>query len=243
MKQQQSKEPTQDDSEEEFPELAAQARERRRLRALGAINSSTPSGPQSTTSLPAAHDQFLTPNTPAYDPVIFILITSPIPNTNPLIVHRKLSQRFQEIRTLWCDRQGFSKEFAASVFLTWRNRRLYDVTTCKSLGIKVDAEGKVIDKGSSSGLGDLDGKVHVEAMTDEILEEVKKNGPSSTQLAGQEDEDEEGERAKTPPKPAEEQVRIKLKAKDYEELKLIVKPVSSMSAHAHSVRYHSYCAC
>lgn len=98
--------------------------------------------------------------------VVEILVTSEIENTKPLIVRRHMSQRFRDIRLTWCARQGFDQKMTDSVYLTWNKRRLFDVTTCKSL-----------DVSSLSSLStELDFEdephallIHVEAVTDEFL--------------------------------------------------------------------------
>lgn len=102
------------------------------------------------------------------DAVVQILITSEIENTKPLIVHRKISQSLREVRLAWCKRQGFTEAMQSSVFLTWKGRRLFDVTTCKSLEIK-NADGfagfqdvhPLFDEGAT--------RVHVEAVTEDLL--------------------------------------------------------------------------
>ncbi|KAE8348106.1 ubiquitin-2 like Rad60 SUMO-like-domain-containing protein [Aspergillus coremiiformis] len=71
------------------------------------------------------------------DVVVQILITSKLENTKPLIVRRKMSQSLRDVRLAWCDSQNVPKATQSSVFLTWMGRRLFDVTTCRSLGIKV----------------------------------------------------------------------------------------------------------
>ncbi|KAE8414899.1 ubiquitin-2 like Rad60 SUMO-like-domain-containing protein [Aspergillus pseudocaelatus] len=72
-----------------------------------------------------------------YDAVVQILITSKIESTKPLIVHRKMSQSLRDVRLAWCNRQGIRKEMQPSILLTWKGRRLFDVTTCRSLGLSV----------------------------------------------------------------------------------------------------------
>lgn len=102
------------------------------------------------------------------DVVVQILITSEIENTKPLIIHRKASQSLREVRLAWCKRQGITEEFQSSVFLTWKGRRLFDVTTCKSLGVNV--------VNNSDGFPDLlyssvdDGpRIHMEAVTHDFF--------------------------------------------------------------------------
>ncbi|KAJ5409708.1 uncharacterized protein N7487_004067 [Penicillium crustosum] len=72
---------------------------------------------------------------PADDPIVQILISSEIANTKPLLVHRKMSQRLRDVRLAWCNRQNFDPQIQASIYLTWKGRRLFDVTTCRSLNI------------------------------------------------------------------------------------------------------------
>ncbi|KAJ9300226.1 hypothetical protein DTO271G3_2343 [Paecilomyces variotii] len=117
------------------------------------------------------------------DPIIQILITSNIENTMPLIVRRKMSQRLRDVRLAWCKRQGFDKDMTASVFLTWKGRRLFDVTTCKSLGI-----GRQ-NRASSQGLWDVNDElgdkeetmqIHVEAVTDLPVAPSRQQIPSDS---------------------------------------------------------------
>ncbi|KAL5332192.1 ubiquitin-2 like Rad60 SUMO-like-domain-containing protein [Aspergillus crustosus] len=67
--------------------------------------------------------------------VLQILITSPLANTKPLMVHRKMSQSLKGVRLAWCIRQNIPKDLHSTIFLTWKGRRLFDVTTCRSLNI------------------------------------------------------------------------------------------------------------
>jgi hypothetical protein len=103
------------------------------------------------------------------DVIVQILITSEIENTKPLIVHRKASQSLREVRLAWCKRQGLPEEMQLSVFLTWKGRRLFDVTTCKSLGVNNV-------NNNSDGFPDFhyqsvdDGpRVHMEAVMDDCF--------------------------------------------------------------------------
>lgn len=106
-------------------------------------------------------------HTSTIDPIVKILITSDIPDTKALIFHRKLSQGLREVRLEWCKRQGFAGETAAPIFLTWRSRRLFDVTTCRSLGIQNDKGwlARVMDGDSPEEDREL--RIHMEAVTDD----------------------------------------------------------------------------
>lgn len=158
---------------------------------------------------------------PAPDPVLRILITSRMPDTSPLIVARKLSQRLKEVRLAWCAKQGFDEQTTASVFLTYRRRRLFDLTTCRSLGVRVNELGEVYIKGQDQFPGDENAQLHMEVVTPQMFDEDKKARE---------------QKAKSPEveaQTADEEVsqpsagtKIVLKAQGFEEYKLIVKPVS-----------------
>lgn len=195
-------------SDEEFPELARQAREKARRKRLEEDIASTTTNPQDGQL--SLHQAM--PSTSRPDPVLHILITSSIDNTIPLIISRKLSQRFKDVRLAWAKRQNFTADFTDTVFLTWRGKRVFDVTTCRSLGITVDAIGRVSTKG---GLWEVEeGQIHMEAMTANILEAYKK--AKRNEATGQED---------VAAHDHEIQVRIVLKAKGLDDFKLQVRPV------------------
>lgn len=215
-------------SDEEFPELARKAREKTRQKQLEAEAASATLDPsQSDTGNRSLQRSFSlqqpTPSPQPVDDIVSILITSRIANTTPLIVNRRISQRLKDVRVTWCDRQGFTPEATATVFLTWRGKRLFDVTTCKSLGIGVSAEGTIVMKGEKDLLGEEERQIHMEAMTEEILEDFKKSKRRAIDDEDTEESARQGsEQAERPP---EEQVRIILKAKGLDDFKLKVKPV------------------
>ncbi|KAL8706439.1 MAG: hypothetical protein Q9201_000494 [Fulgogasparrea decipioides] len=219
-------------SDDEFAELARQAREKARRKRLEAdiLNPSPdlrPSVPQDDhhTRTQIIHEPTPPPAPP--DPIVSILITSSIADTEPLIVNRKVSQRLKDVRLCWCQRQGFTEEFTTTVFLTWRGNRLFDVSTCRSLGIGVDSNGNIVTKGQKDVLGEEERQVHMVAMTEEILEEFQK---SKRLVAREPDRRETGMPEQQPPteEKKELQLRIILKAKGYTDFKLIVKPVSTV---------------
>ena len=208
-------------SDEEFPELARKAREKaRKMRLEQGLAFLTPDLHSSA----KCKDSYILPPAapfPSPDPVLQILITSSIPNTTPLIVSRRLSQRLKDVRLAWADRQHFSGDFVENVFLTWRGKRLFDVTTCKSLGVAVDLEGRVLAK--DDVLGDDEGRIHMEAMTLEILEARRK--AKTKEAARAEDHAAAFEIQRPAEEKPEDQVRIILMAKGFENFKLKVKPV------------------
>ncbi|KAI1915393.1 hypothetical protein LOZ58_006688 [Ophidiomyces ophidiicola] len=165
-------------SDEEFPELVQKARERARLLHQNNDTSTTPDCPKSSrwpgvglkytkstcfhTGASRAVDEYY-----ANDPVVRILITSPLNKTRPLLIHRRFSQSLGDVRKAWCEKQVLDPTVASTVFLTWQGKRLFDITTCKSLGVLPLAPG------SSGEDGDL--RVHMEAVTLETFEGLRNN--------------------------------------------------------------------
>ena len=210
-------------SDEEFPELARQAREMVRRKRMEDDLASTSPDP-----LPTTQDGFFSnsqtkhqspPLPPPPDPILQILITSSIPNTAPLIVNRKLSQRLKDVRVAWVERQHLPTDVADKVFLTWRGKRLFDVTSCRSLGIGAGPNGRILAK--EDNVIDDEGRIHMEAMTLEIFEVYKKAKRNDRPSKG---EDTNQDKLIVEEK-QEAQVKIICRAKGFTDFKLIVKPV------------------
>ncbi|KAI9670401.1 MAG: hypothetical protein M1817_004444 [Caeruleum heppii] len=214
--------------DEEFPELARKARERARLKQLD-IERGTASNRSSAPlddHTPSVHQDPSTETIPVPDARINILITSRMPNTKPLVVQRKVSQRLKDVRIAWCGKQGLDQDTTADVLLTWRGKRVFDVTSCKSLGIGVDRAGNVVLPGQRDLLGEENRQIHMEAMTEETFSEMRRR-----KEAGQEPEEtpRKPDEVEEPPEPAQEQIRIILRSRGYQDHKLIVRPVTTLS--------------
>jgi hypothetical protein len=161
-------------------------------------------------------------------PVAQLFIASELPDTAPLMVKVRIDSTIERPREAWCARQKFTPEMTKNVFFTWRGTRLYDSTTIKRLGIKVDDHGNVSVDGDSNIYDDQHvPKVHVEAWTDETLARHKK------ELALEAEEKRKAVEASpivearepTPePTPAVQKLRLILKAKGMEEFKIQVNP-------------------
>ena len=207
-----------DDEEEEFPELVHLARERARLKASEgeSLGGGQPTSSSQVLDIPSA----------AADPILQIFVTSPIPETQPLIVKRKLSQRLREVRLAWCAHQGFPEDFTEKVFFTYRGVRIFDVTSCKALNIRVDDDGTIWAPGDRGQLAeaDTDGKLHLEATTEEI-QRLSEKDKFLLNDSGEDGSDLEVISAKEAPK--EKTIKLFLKSKGYDDFKLQVKPVCS----------------
>ncbi|EAW11119.1 small ubiquitin-related modifier domain-containing protein [Aspergillus clavatus NRRL 1] len=105
------------------------------------------------------------------DVIVQILITSQLAKTKPLIIHRRMSQSLRDVRLAWCKHQNLSAEVQASIYLTWKGRRLFDVTTCKSLGLTTETNPFEGDDEMSDCIP-IDSRhmrVHMEAITEELV--------------------------------------------------------------------------
>jgi hypothetical protein len=210
-------------SDEEFPELVAQAREREKQKALALLNATKSFEEQNHGVRGTPIDDIFQEGSTSLsesDPTIELLITSEMPNTNPLKVRRKLSQRLKEVRLHWCDKQSSYDQAMApavkdSVFFTWKGIRLYDYTTCKSLGfnngnLRPDREGF-----------DADGRVHLEAWTEELFEDHERKRAAKEK---QEQDGGNGEHVTEGDKVPK--IKLILKARDLESFKIVVKPTT-----------------
>ncbi|KAL1303959.1 hypothetical protein AAFC00_000407 [Neodothiora populina] len=205
--------------------------------------------------------------TPPPDPKVQLLITSPIPGATPLVVTRKLSQRLQEVREAWLSRQHAISPAIPhrDIFFTYRLRRLYDVTTCRSLNLRVDSDGHLIPDerdfmdNDETGVGrEQEGKVHLEALTEELWLKMKdekrraRNRGSVPRPAGSDSLLEAGATSSLgtqalPGDPSSQTpastttkdavIRITMKAKGLKHVKLKIKPTTTFAKMANAARH------
>jgi hypothetical protein len=225
-------------SDEEFPELARQARQREKQKELERLkaghsfeNQNHDTNGSNTLVHVVVDDIFGEQPTILEDPVVEILVTSRIEGTNPLVVRRKLSQKLREVRLIWCDKQSISgqalsKNSKDPIILTWRGKKLFDLTTCKSLGLRIDGSGNLY----SDGEGFMEGKIHLEAWTLDLYERNKHKLAAEQDRGGSEDELEPVEHA------VERKVKLIMKAKDMDPLRIQVKPTTTIGKMSSTFR-------
>jgi len=228
---------------EEFPEYVAKAREGASRRVFGRLDpaqsnarSDSISSNEFNTKPEATSNAHLVSALPAApDPIVQILVTSRIEGTKPLMIKRKLSQRLKDVKYAWCDKQVLDgrpvpEETKRMIFLTWRGNKVFDVTSCKALGLTTDASGRLRIDGEGF---DEDGRIHLEAWTEEFFDEFKKRRAAERKrLVLDPMEEEEQEEQKPEDINAGEQVakfRIILKSKDRLEFKIQVRPTTQIS--------------
>ncbi|KAL7275484.1 hypothetical protein RUND412_001570 [Rhizina undulata] len=152
------------------------------------------------------------------DPIVSILVTSPIPNAAPLIVRRRLTQKLKEVRLAYCRRQGFAKEQMEDIFLLWKGIKVYDYNSCAGLGVRVDATGEL--ESWQEGLSE--GNVHFEAVTTEILARMERE-KDKAQEEGEMEVEKEGEKEEG------KTIRLILRGKGIEDFKIKVRPETKIS--------------
>ncbi|KAH8726290.1 ubiquitin-2 like Rad60 SUMO-like-domain-containing protein [Phaeosphaeriaceae sp. PMI808] len=167
---------------------------------------------------------------PEKAPIAQLFISPEIPAANPLMVKVRIDSTLEKTRLAWCGRQGYSSEMTKNVFFTWKGTRVYDSTTIKRLGIHVDPSGAVSIEGDPNIYDDENlPKVYVEAWTDALFQEHKKQ--EAAEAAAKKKSAESPpveERQPTPePVPTANRIRLILKAKGKEDFRLVVNPETS----------------
>lgn len=227
---------------EEFPELVAAARARarahdptiksrldQRLEQLRKSHAGTAFGneqesPEPTSEIPTRHS----PKIDLGDPTVDYFVTAMMKDARPIIAKRKLSMRLKEVRMVWCDRQvidgkPLSEAEKKDFFLTFRKRRIFDSSTGRALGLKLNSNGELVIGGD----GYEDGRIHLEAWTPELFATREKVDAERRRKAALDPMEQEEEPA---PESVQEisRIRLILKAKEYEELKVVVRLTTSI---------------
>jgi hypothetical protein len=160
---------------------------------------------------------------PQDDPIIQVLVNSRIPSTLPLLVRRKYTQNLRDIRIAWCQRQGFDEKRTEDIFFTYRGHRVFDVATCKSLGIDLNEDNFPIIRGNKDNIEDGD-KLVLWATTQAMVDEEKRAAESAAEAVRKREEQEAEGLMPLPEQPRG--IKILMKSKGYEPYRLMVRPVS-----------------
>jgi hypothetical protein len=136
----------------------------------------------------------------------------------------------------------FTPEFTRKVFFTWKHKKVLDSTTVKRLGIHIDDSGTVTVEGTSEIYDDENlPKVHVEAWTEELFDQWKKE--QAEEAAAKKRKTETPPPAPEPepvevPQPVQAKIRLILKAKGRPDFKITVKPDTSIEHLTYACRKH-----
>lgn len=201
-----------EEDDEDLRALKAEARAKKRQRDLEAARGT-----------PMLDDPVEGP-----DPIIELLVISSIPDTKSLMVKRRASQRLQEVRLAWCDKQGFPPEVAEKIFFTFKGRKQYDITSCKSLGLKIEPDGSVFFGGQHYFDDENRCKLTIEAVTNEIyLQNQRDAAHTKGGSRAEVHQDNVGQDSReSDTRESDTLIKVILAAKGLEEFKLKVKPVS-----------------
>lgn len=155
------------------------------------------------------------------EPNVAILIKTHIPGTKDLVVNRHASQSLLHVKNYWCARHKLEPSFAQQVFFTWRGTRLYNSSTMTSLiNILKKEQGIPL----SSDEDPSNGRIQVDAVTQEILQEQQKAREAAQRAAEGTHEEEQ-----PPPTPKKEGIILLLKCKGVEPMPLRVRPNTSVA--------------
>ncbi|KAL3417270.1 hypothetical protein PVAG01_11270 [Phlyctema vagabunda] len=207
------------DEDEEFPELAARAREIARQKLLRTTSTDSAELQQQTVS----------------DPIVEIFVSSMIEGSKPVMMKRKISQSLKMVRIIWCDKQvidgrPLDPPTKSSIFLTWRNQRLFDITTCRAMGLRADEHGKLISNGDGF---DSDGRLHMEAWNDDLFmdhqRKIEEERRRLTEASLPQSEAEPEEEAESEPEQEVRRIKLIVRARDLSDFKTIVKEATLIS--------------
>ncbi|KAK4100902.1 hypothetical protein N658DRAFT_496988 [Parathielavia hyrcaniae] len=171
------------------------------------------------------------------DAVVQAIISSPLAGgaNKPLMARLRLNQGVQLLLRVWVASNRAAgvpipDDVAERLFLTWKGNKIYGHSTLASLGVMVDAQGKL--KGASrGGEGYSRHGIHLEVWSEEAYAEfLAIRGRERAMLLGEDGEDgpdgdvrREETAPPSPVQPKKKGVRIMLKAKDHEPLKLTAR--------------------
>jgi hypothetical protein len=159
------------------------------------------------------------------NPVLTVFIVPRIPNTKPLLVKRKYNQVLKDVRLAWCKHNNLTPAETATIIFTWRDRRVFDIQSCKSLGIKIDEDGipYILTDDIRAELEN----VALIATTRNIMEEEKRDEKKRTELIPDEPSEQPSQTATSEPT-GEQQYKVVLRSKSYPDQKLILKEVCAL---------------
>lgn len=170
----------------------------------------------------------------AKDP-IDVLVTSVVPGTKPCCFKFLFDKQLRVARNTWLSLQhhkGLLKEVQKEddIILTWRRQKVYAFSTLLSLGIRPQGNGRaVVDGNSSNGLAGDRTRVHMEAWTLELFQEMEREEEQRRKReAGELPDDETSPQDDGEPPPPEVKIRVILKARDLEDVRLTVRPETTV---------------
>lgn len=163
------------------------------------------------------------------EPKVDILVSSDLPNTRPVRITRLLSQNLAPVRKVWCQRNGMDEGTTKTIFLTWRGTRLFDVTTCKNMGIRPTTTDDFQIGADEESKAKPSQRIAMEAMTEEIFERKRRQRLETAVAEELEHDASEDELPVKEAPPLSKEIRLTLKSPGLEDLKTKVRPNTSVT--------------
>ncbi|KAH7023079.1 ubiquitin-2 like Rad60 SUMO-like-domain-containing protein [Ilyonectria destructans] len=161
-----------------------------------------------------------------------IFVTSELPEGSPILVKFLFDKPLRVVRDTWIAMQrnkgvDIPMDQNDDVVLTWRRQKVYNYSTLLSLGIRPQADGRLAaDAHGAAGLLESRTRVHLEAWTPDLFQEMEREEDLRRKREAGELSDEEA----APEEAPEPEIKIKviLKARDLEDVKLTVRPETTV---------------
>jgi hypothetical protein len=163
---------------------------------------------------------------------VTILVTSNIEGTRDCGIKVYIDKPLHQVRTAWVltqRRNGVVLPVDPSeLILTWRGVKVYNYSSLHSLGLKPYGDGAVVADGSNKRGISRDGtQVHMEIWTPDMFQRWEEEEDRRQKvLAGDLPDDEDTAGAEEPE--PEKTLKIILRARDLEEVKLTVRPATTV---------------
>ncbi|KAF7545882.1 hypothetical protein G7Z17_g8841 [Cylindrodendrum hubeiense] len=155
-----------------------------------------------------------------------ILVTSPMEGSHQILVKFLFDKPLRLVRETWIATQRkrgihIPIDQNDDVVLTWRRQKVYNFSTLLSLGIRPQADGRLVaDAHGLAGLVESRTRVHMEAWTPELFQEMEHEEELRRKReAGELSDEEAPEEAPEP----EQKLKVTLKARDFEDVRLTVR--------------------
>jgi hypothetical protein len=174
---------------------------------------------------------------------IDILVTSIVPGTKPCCFKFLYDKQLRLVRNAWLTLQKhrgvlLDIEKDDDIVLTWCRKKAYAFSTLLNMGIRPHGDGRaIVDGHSTSGLAHGRTKVHIEAWTLDLFREMEREEALKRRRETVELLDEGGPvPVEREPVTSEVKIRVILKARDLDDVKMTVRPETTVGTLITSFR-------
>ncbi|KAK4176639.1 hypothetical protein QBC36DRAFT_328786 [Triangularia setosa] len=165
------------------------------------------------------------------DFIVHIFVSSPIPNTKPIVVRRKAKQDMVPIIPTWIKKQqelglDFSSE-ELNLFVTWKHNKIYTPNNVASLNLEINEDGQIVfGQGDGYRAIKQGPALHMEVWDEANYKDFQRwKDKERSARYGLVDLGEAGDcdAESAPEEPKKKGIKVVLKAKDLEPLKMSVQ--------------------